>query len=343
MRRHTTSAVAAIFALSLLAACTDTAPEDTETTGSEAGETETDDEPDAGADDPAQVQLALLAPGSLQWLHAIAADQGFYAGNGVEIEEIQVQNSANLVQAVASGSADAGIALGDNVISAVDEGADVLITGALFQRPALRLFGAPGVEDITDLEGAEVTAGAVEGGTANLLFYLLEEHGVEWESTTPVAIPNSSDRIVAMQNEQVRGALLIPPFDSIAVADGATLLATYDDYYVQTPAIVNGSWAEANPEAAGGFTRALQRAADWIYDPANEDDAVRVLEEYASVDTFAAEEAYEFMVGAEIISPRLAVPAEGLTNIVEISASITGQDVSGFDPEEYIDTSYLAE
>ncbi|SJM47680.1 putative periplasmic protein [Actinomycetales bacterium JB111] len=229
------------------------------------------------------------------------------------------------------------------MISAVDEGADVVITGALFQRPALRLFGAPGVESVEDLEGAQVTAGAVEGGTANLLFYLLQTNGVEWESTTPVAMPNSSDRIVAMQNGQVDGALLIPPFDSLAVADGATMFATYDDYYIQTPAIVNGSWAEANPEAAGGFTRALRSAADWIYDPSNEGDAVRILEEYASVDTSAAQDAYDFMVGEEIISPGLDIPLDGLTNIVEVSAAITGVSTEDFDPEGYVDTSYLSD
>lgn len=289
----------------------------------------------------ATVRLAVLAPGSLQWLHAIAENQGFYGDHGVEIEAIQVQNSSNLVQAVASGSADAGIALGDNVISAVDEGADVVMTGALFQKPALRLFGAEGVQDVAALEGSQVTAGAVEGGTANLLFYMLEQNGVDWTSTTPVAIPNSSDRIVAMQNGQVDGALLIPPFDSLAVAEGATLLATYDDFYVQTPAIVNGTWAEENPEAAAGFTRGLQDAANWIYDPKNEADAVRILQEYASVEAAAAQDAYDFMVGEEIISPGLAIPGEGLTNIVEVSAAVTGEDVGDFDPAKYIDESYL--
>lgn len=307
--------------------------------GGSGGGEEAGDEGD-GAE---SVQLALLAPGALQWLHAIADDQGFYDDEGVAMEEVQVQNSANLVQAVASGSADVGIALGDSVISAVDQGADVVMTGALFHRSALRLFGAPGIESVGELEGSQVTAGAVEGGTANLLFYLLQENGVDWESTTPVAIANSSDRIVAMANGEVDGALLIPPFDSVAVSDGATLLATYDDYYIQTPAVVNGAWAEENPEAAGGFTRALQSAANWIYEPANEGDAVGILEEYASVETAAAQDAYDFMVGEEIISPGLEIPPEGLTNIVEISAEITGEDASGFDPEAYVDTSYLSE
>src|SRR5690625_5156192 len=122
-----------------------------------------------------EVSVAVLAPGSLQWLHAISKDQGFYEEHGVQIEDVQVQNSGALVQAVASASADTGLALGDNVIKAVDEGADIRIVGALLQKPALRLFAAEGIEDISQLEGANVTAGATEGGTFDLLLYILQQ------------------------------------------------------------------------------------------------------------------------------------------------------------------------
>lgn len=299
--------------------------------------------PDASpaVSEPVKVSVAVLAPGALLWLHAIAEDQGFYADRGVEIEAIQVQSSSALVQAVASGSANAGIALGDNVIKAVDEGADIAITGALFHRSSLRLFGASGVTAIAQLEGAQVTAGAVEGGTADLMFHLLEEGGVDWESVVPVAIPNSSDRIVAMQNGQVAGALLIPPFDSVALTEGATLLATYPDYYIQTPAIVNNAWAAENPEGAAGFTQGLQDAAKWIYEAGNEADAVRILAEYAGVEESAAQDAYDFMVGTDIISPDLSVPVEGIENIVRISSEVHGTDIGDFDASKYIDAQYL--
>ncbi|GAA4903315.1 ABC-type nitrate/sulfonate/bicarbonate transport system substrate-binding protein [Stackebrandtia albiflava] len=293
---------------------------------------------DAGTD---TVQVAVLGPGSLQWLHAIAKDQGFYDDHGVTVEDIQVQNSGSLVQAVASGSADAGIALGDNVIKAVDEGADIKITGALIQKPALRLYGAPGVEDIADLAGAQVTAGATEGGTYELMLYMLQEAGVDTAGLTPVAIANSSDRVVAMQNDQVQGALLIPPFDTLAEESGANLLGWHDDYWLETPAIVNGPWAKENPEAAAGFTRGLADAARFFADPANQAESVRVLQEYADVDETAAQAAYDFISENDIFSPDLSIAEEGLTNIAEIGAAVSGKDISGFDPADYIDDGYL--
>lgn len=296
---------------------------------------------DKPASEPVTVSVAVLAPGALQWLHAIAEDQGFYADHGVKIDAIRVQNSSTLVQAVASGSANAGIALGDNVIKAVDEGAGISMTGALFYRSALRMFGASGVSKVSELKGAQVTAGAVKGGTADLMFYLLKQDGVAPSDVVPVAIANSSDRIVAMQNGQVKGALLIPPFDSVVLDKGATLLSTYDDFYVQTPAIVNNEWAKKNPKGAAGFTLGLQDAAKWIYDSANKADATRILAKYASVDEKAANAAYDFLVGEKIISPDLDIPEAGLANIVKISADVNGGDVSNFDPSKYIDRQYL--
>ncbi|CAM3225414.1 ABC transporter substrate-binding protein [Stackebrandtia soli] len=291
--------------------------------------------------DTKTVSVAVLGPGSLQWLHAIAKDQGFYADHGITVEDIQVQNSGALVQAVASGSADAGIALGDNVIKAVDEGADIAITGTLLQKAALRLYGAPGVDEISDLEGAQVTAGAVEGGTYELMVYMLQQAGVDPESLTPVAIANSSDRVVAMENEQVQGALLIPPFDTLAEESGATMLGWYDEFWLETPSIVNGPWAKENPEAATGFTQGLADAAKFFADAANKDESVRVLKEYADVDDAAATAAYDFIHSNEIFSPDLSTNEEGLVNIAKISAEVSGKDISDFDPSKYVDDSYL--
>lgn|SRR5690606_11681138 len=287
-----------------------------------------------------EVRLARLAPSSLLWLHAIATEQGIYERYGLRIVDMQVQSSAALVQAVASGSADAGIALGDNVVQAVDQGASVVITGAILQKPVLRFIGT--VNTIPELRGKRLTAGAVDGGTTDLMRYMLIRAGVDPRQTLVIALTNSSDRVVALQNGHLDAALLIPPFDEVALRNGAKLLDVYNDYWLQTPLIVNTDWAQRNPEGARRITQALAEAARWIYDPANKDAAIDILARYTDVSRDIAAAGYAFMIEEiQAISPDLSVPAESIEAIFRIRQAVHGAPMPQFDLYKYYDPSYL--
>lgn len=287
-----------------------------------------------------EVTLATLAPSALLWLHAIAVDQDFYAANGVAIMPVQAQSSSALAQAVASGSADAGVALGDNVMRAIDEGAPLVISGAILSKPILRLIGT--TETAAELAGKRVTGGAVTGGTSDLLLYQLMNAGVQPDQVQVVGIPNSRDRLVGFQNGQLEGGLLIAPFDILALREGFNLLDVYTDYWLETPLILNRDWAEANPEAAKGVTKAFANAAAWIYEPENRDEAVRILSEYTGIEEDIVQEAYDFIVvEQQAISPDLSVPEDSLRNILVISQAVHGGEMPAFDLSTYYDPSYL--
>ena len=108
-----------------------------------------------------EVRLATLAPSALLWLHAIARDQGFYAERKITVKELVAGSSPALLQAVSSGSVEAGISLGDVVIRAIDQGAPVIITGAILEKTILQLIGGMGVSEVKQLTDTTVTAGAV--------------------------------------------------------------------------------------------------------------------------------------------------------------------------------------
>lgn len=288
----------------------------------------------------AKVKLARLAPSALLWLHAIAKDQKFYEKHGVQVEDVQVQSSAALVQSVASGSADAGVALGDNVMQAVDQGAPVVITGAILHKPILRLIGK--VNSIPELKGKKVTAGAVEGGTTDLMLYQLKRAGLEPKDVQVIALTNSSDRLVAMQKGELHGALLIAPFDVQALREGAKLLDVYNGYWLQTPLIVNKVWAAKNPKVASGLTQAFAEAAAWVYKPENRQAAVNILATYTGIKSDVVDEAYKVIVQElKAISPDLAVPAESLKSILTIKQAVHGGPAPDFDLSKYYDPSYL--
>lgn len=299
---------------------------------------------EGGAQQLTEVRLATLAPSALLWLHAIARDQGFYAERKIAVKELVAGSSPALLQAVASGSVEAGISLGDVVIRAIDQGAPIIITGAVLEKTILQLVGGGGVTDIRQLNNATVTAGAVEGGTANLLRLQLQRGGVDPRSVKLVALTNSRDRVVALGNGQVKGALLIAPFDTLAVRQKMTILDVYTDPYVQTPLIVNKDWAWKNRETAVALTQALKKAADWIYEPANKSKAVDILAAYTNVPKDICADSYRFIVEEQkAIGRGLAVQAAGLENIIKIDQAIGANPASSrpFDLARYYDSSFL--
>jgi ABC-type nitrate/sulfonate/bicarbonate transport system substrate-binding protein len=292
-----------------------------------------------------EVRVAMLAPSALLWLHAIAKEQGFYTERKISVKELIAGSSPTLLQAVSSGSVEAGMSLGDVVIRAIDQGAPVIMTGAILEKTILRLVGGAGVAAIKDLDSAAVTAGAVEGGTANLLRFQLQRGGVNPRNVKMVALTNSKDRVVALGNGQVKGALLIAPFDTLAEREKMRILDVYTEPYVQTPLIVNRTWAQNNRDAAIGLTKALQKAATWIYDPANKSKAIDILAAFTSVPVDICAQSYAFIVETQkAIGVNLEVTAAGLENIIKIDQAIGANPASSkpFDLSRYYDPSFLS-
>lgn len=303
--------------------------------------------PAAQAQQPDTVRLATLAPGALLWVHSIAEIKGFYKANNLDVKRLQVADSPALVQAVASGSAEAGIALGDVVMRAIDQNAPVIIAGGYITKTSLRLVGAKDVKRPKDLAGSKMTAGAVRGGTTNLMLYQLKLLGVDPNGIQRVSIPNSRDRVLALEAGQVRGAVMTPPFDIMAARQGFPILDTYREPYLQTPLIINTNWAAKNRGVAVRMLRASRSAAQWINDPANRKDAVDILAKHADVAQDIADASYQFLVVEQkAYSPDMSVPAESITNIVKIDRAVNPADhpkeESKLDLRKYYDPSYLA-
>ncbi len=292
-----------------------------------------------------EVRVAMLAPSSLLWLHAVARDLGFYAERHIAVKDLVASSSPVLLQAVSSGSVEAGMSLGDVVIRAVDQGAPVVISGAMLGKAALRLIGGTGITTAKQLVNATVTAGAVEGGTANLLRFQLQRLGVDPTGVKMVSLTNSKDRVIALGNGQVHGALLIPPFDTPAERNGLKVLDVYAEPYVETPLVLNRPWAEKNRATAAGLTQALKKAAVWIYDPANKARAIEILADYTKVDKEICADSYKFMIEEQqVIGINLEVTAAGLENIIKIDKAVGANPASSkpFDLLRYYDPSYLA-
>lgn len=302
--------------------------------------------PLSNAQERAEVTLATLAPSALLWTHAVATAQGFYSRHGIEVKELRVGSSTALVQAVSTSSANAGAALGDATVAAINRGAPLVIAGSLIEKSILQLVVAKDVSSIAALNGATVTAGAVQGGTANLLLLQLANHGVDPKSVKLLSLTNSKDRVVALSNGQVKAALLIAPFDTIAQRQGMKVVDVYTDPYIETPLIFNKPWAAAHRATAVAMTQALKEAAQWLYDPANKEKAISILADYTATPKDICAESYSFIIDKQqAIGRDLRVQPAGLENLLKLSDDVGGGVKTGqaakFDLAKYYDPGFL--
>jgi len=300
----------------------------------------------AQAQQAQEVTFATLAPSALLWPHAVANAQGMYARRGIAVRELRVGSSTALVQAVATSSANAGAALGDASVAAIDRGAPITIAGSIIEKSILRLVVGKDVPSVKALEGATVTAGAVQGGTANLLRLQLANRGVDPSSVKMLSLTNSKDRVVALGNGQVKGALLIAPFDTIAEREGMKVLDVYPDPYIETALIFDRNWAASHRQAAVAMTQALKEAADWLYDPANKDKAIDILARYTSTPRDICAASYEFIINQQqAVGRGLRVEPAGLESLIRLSTEAGVKQAPSsikFDVAKYFDPSFLA-
>jgi ABC-type nitrate/sulfonate/bicarbonate transport system substrate-binding protein len=301
----------------------------------------------AQAQQPDTVRLATLAPGALLWLHNIADAKGFYKANGLEVKRLQVADSPALVQAVASGSAEAGVSLGDLAMKAIDQNAPIIIAGGYITKTSLRLVGSKGMKSVKELAGTKMTAGAVSGGTTNLMLYQLKLLGVDPAGIQRISIPNSRDRVVALEQGQVRGAVMTPPFDIMAMRQGFPILDTYREPFLQTPLIVNTGWAAKNRALVVRLVRASRSAAQWIYDPKNRAEAVAILSKDTGVALDISEASYQFLVEEQkAYSADLSVPEASIANLLKIDREVNpagaSKETAKLDLKKYYDPSFLA-
>jgi ABC-type nitrate/sulfonate/bicarbonate transport system substrate-binding protein len=288
------------------------------------------------------VRLASLVPSLLTWLHHIADQRGFYRDAGLNVELLQVSDSPTIVQAVSTGSADAGLSLGDLVMLAIDKRAPIIMAGTVLDKTSLRLVGGPGIKNVRELAGKRVTAGALKGGTTNLMLYQLKVSGVDLSALQILAIANSRDRIVALQNRQVDGAVMSAPFDILAQQQGMLVLDVYRQPYTQTPLIFNVPWAQRNRKTASAMAQSLKRAAAWINQPANRREASRILAQQTNTTPVIADASYKFIVLEQRAIPRdLSVSENGLRDILRVAQVVTGEPPPPFRLHDYYDPSYL--
>src|SRR6266496_4112328 len=235
---------------------------------------------------PKTVNL-IVFPGGFNWPIWVAQEKGLFAENGLEAKITPTPSSVFQLTNLIDGKFDIAMTAIDNLIAYREGQGEVPKPGPdLFafmggDNGFLRLVTVPEVKSFGDLRGKTLSVDALTTGYAFVLLEILERNGLLKDRDYATAAAGGVlQRFQALMEKKHAGTLLLSPFEVQAEAKGYHRLGNATDVLGRYQGLVAGvrrSWADAHRAEVIAYIRAFSDAVEWLYDPANKDEALAVL------------------------------------------------------------------
>jgi ABC-type nitrate/sulfonate/bicarbonate transport system substrate-binding protein len=294
------------------------------------------------------VKFAIPFP-EVEYMPLYAAQQnGYFRDEHLSVEVFAMSSGDKITLALASGSVDIANYTPDWFVRAIEKGAPIKIVAGSSNVPVYSLVTTASINSYADLKGKRVAVSAVKASDAYLVRKMFSAHGLQSGDYDLIQAGSSGDRAAALKAGSVSATLLIPPYDSVIVAEGYKRLdvstGTVTQYTWLSHA-TSEAWAKANKATLVAFIRAWIKGTRWVYDPKNKQDAVRILARELKIDERFAQIAYEmyFASKTETVSKDAAIDLVGLQNLIDAVAA--QGDIPSPAPKaaKYVDSIYLQE
>jgi NitT/TauT family transport system substrate-binding protein len=202
------------------------------------------------------------------------------------------------------------------------------------------------IKSYADLKGKRL---AVTGPTDPLNYILarmLAANGLAPSDYEMIGLGGAPQRLAAVQNRGVAGALINQPSDFIALASGFSSLGLSTDYVDNFQYTITGArrdWAQKNRALVVRFLRAYVKACEFFYDPKNKEAAVHALADRTKAEKDEAEKTYALYMKTQKTIPRDGgIDVQGARKVAENWKDF-GLQKTPPPVDSVIDLSYLAE
>lgn len=346
-RRKATGALAAVVALSALAACGGSSAG----SSSKAGGGDTASSSANGGYDtskPLTIKIGLQALVVQTAYPRMAEALGYFKDENLKVELIQGEATANSVQGLIGGSLDAYLG-GPEGLAANEQGADLRFVVGAADASIWDIVTTPDIKTLKDLEGKAIGVSAIQSISTVTMKQALKAKGVDVSKIRYVVAGGTSKRFAALKSGQVQAAPLGVPQNYQAVDEeklkdfGNTqdLGAPPLDASVLT---VSKKWADGHKETLVRFLRAYQRVIDDLYNPAKKDQLSQVIADQLKVDPKYASRAIDDLFlntsGPHPVAKDGGVNPEALQTAADAFVEF-GALKKKVDASQAIDLSYL--
>jgi NitT/TauT family transport system substrate-binding protein len=232
------------------------------------------------------------------WPVFIAVNKGLFAANDIRIDLVYVQSSAALIQQLTAGSLDLTMSTGlVDPLRAIDKGAPLAVVGFEAQSPPYALVAKPAIKSFAALKGKTISLGGAKDITRIYVERMLAPSGVKPGEFDMVFAGATAARAAALQAGAVDAAILLPPYNFQAVANGFNELGLTINFTPELPfsgTVVNVPWASRHKDVLVRVLAAHARAVAWFMDERNRAEAVGMMVTASRLQPDEVEKAYDF-------------------------------------------------
>lgn len=299
-----------------------------------------------GASDSGTTHLRLIySPSLCAAPMYIAIENGYFEDEGLDVEQVTV-DAAHVSEAIGADQVDVGMGLIGKLLQPLENGLPIKFTTGLHTGcTKLLVPGDSDIKSITDLKGKKIGVPGLADAATVVSKRSLSAAGIgvtEQNMEVEFSVYSRNDLPQALENGAVDAIALGDPTASIAEEQyGLTALidtATdpeYKDEYC-CAAFVTSKLAAEKPAAAAAFTRAVQKASQWVQENPDETAKIIVDKQYISGDVdFCAQilKTYNYKPSVQGGYDALKQNAQELT---EIGILKEGTDATKFADNAYI-------
>jgi ABC-type nitrate/sulfonate/bicarbonate transport system substrate-binding protein len=290
------------------------------------------------------LRVGLPSQLSSNWPLYTAVKRGFFQEEGLSVELIVLRRSTLQIQAMISEDIPLSQFSVDGAARAFTAGAPIRYIGSAQQKPAFRLVVDREVKQWADLKGKVLATGAPGGITYSMLLAMLDANGLKKDDVKLLSMGTSNDRSQALRARRVQGTLLSAPDDFALLDEGFVSLGFIGEFVKELEYngyIVNDNWAKRNRDIVTSFMRVMVKATRWLHNPANKDDAIKILAGYIPFKPKWLESVYEMAIQNKMLSTDCRPAPKGIENTLQLSIKYGIGLTSMPAVNTWLDLSYL--
>lgn len=297
----------------------------------------------------------IVFPGGFNWPIWVAQEKGLFAKNGIVVKVTPTPSSVFQLTGLIEGKFDIAMTAIDNLIAYREGQGEEPVPGPdLFafmgsDNGFLRLVSVPEITSYAQMKGRTLSVDARTTGYAFVAFEMLERGGLRLDKDYNVVRAGGVlQRFQALMEKKHDATLLLSPFELQAEAKGFNRLGDATAVLGAYQGLVGGarkSWADANRDAVVGYIRAFSTAVDWLYDPANRDEALAIFRKnLPNVSEQGAEAAYRVLLAPSGgFQKKAQIDLDGVRTVLALRSKYAQPKKTLADPAKYYDPSFYRE